>query len=162
MPSIRIIGDEILREIAEQVTEYNDNLKYIANEMIDIMHDSEGIGLAAPQIGISIRLLVVDISTLEKNSGPKIFVNPEILESWGENTLNEGCLSIPGVQEEITRPERILLKYNNLNGEQVTEKFEGWMARVIQHELDHLNGILFIDYLSPIKQKLVLNQFSAG
>jgi len=160
MPSIRVIGDEVLREVAKEVTEFDDKLKNLANEMIDIMHDSEGIGLAAPQIAISIQLLVINISSLEKGSEPRIFVNPEIIESWGEATRSEGCLSIPGVQEEITRPEEILLKYNDVSGEQLTEKFDGWMSRVLQHEIDHLKGILFIDYLSPIKQKLVLNQFS--
>ena len=160
MPSIRVIGDEVLRDVAKEVTEFDDKLKNFANEMIDIMHDSEGIGLAAPQIGISIQLLVINISSLEKESEPRIFVNPEIIESWGEATRSEGCLSIPGVQEDITRPEEILLKYNDVSGEQLTEKFDGWMSRVLQHETDHLKGILFIDYLSPIKQKLVLNQFS--
>ena len=89
-----------------------------------------------------------------------VFVNPIILETWGECTLEEGCLSIPGIREEVERPKEILLKYQTIDGEEKSEKFNGWMARVLQHEIDHLEGVLFVDYLSPVKQKLVMNQYS--
>jgi len=157
---IRIIGDEILRQSASDVEEFDDNLVLFAEEMIDFMHDSDGIGLAAPQVGISKRLLVIDISPIEKGSEAMVFVNPVILESVGECTLEEGCLSIPEVREDVTRPEEILLKYYTPTGELKTENFFGWISRVLQHEIDHLNGILFVDYLSPIKKKLVAGRFS--
>ena len=157
---IRIIGDEILRQSASDVEEFDDDLVRFAEEMIDFMHDSDGIGLAAPQVGISKRLLVIDISPIEKGSEPMVFVNPVVLESTGECTLEEGCLSIPEVREDVTRPEEILLKYYTPTGELKTENFFGWISRVLQHEIDHLNGILFVDYLSPIKKKLVAGRFS--
>jgi peptide deformylase len=89
-----------------------------------------------------------------------VFVNPVIIESMGECTLEEGCLSVPEVHEDVTRPEEILLKYYTPTGEAKTEKYSGWMSRVLQHEIDHLNGILFVDYLSPIKKKLIASRFS--
>jgi peptide deformylase len=130
--------------------------------MINIMHDSDGIGLAAPQVGISKRLLVTDISPIDKEFGAMIFVNPVILKSSGEVSLEEGCLSIPGIREEVIRPEEILLKYQTIEGEEKVEAYSGWMARVLQHEIDHLDGVLFIDHLSPIKQKLILNTFASN
>ncbi len=156
---IKIIGDDVLRKIAAEVTEFDDQLENLSKELIEFMHDSDGIGLAAPQVGLSSRLLVTDVSPLEKKIGPMVFVNPVIIEKWSESTLEEGCLSIPGAKEEITRPEEILIRFQTVKGEEKSEKFDGWMARVLQHEIDHLNGILFVDYLSPVKQKLVLNQF---
>jgi peptide deformylase len=160
MLKIRIIGDQVLRENAEQVTEFDEKLKYLTEEMIEIMHASEGIGLAAPQVGKSKRLLVTDITPVEKESEPMVFINPVILESTGEIVLEEGCLSVPGIREEVTRPEEILLKYQTVEGIEKSERFDGWMARVLQHEIDHLDGVLFIDHLSPLKQKVILNNFS--
>jgi peptide deformylase len=160
MLKLRFIGDDILRNLADDVTEFDPDLSRIANEMEELMHDNDGIGLAAPQVGISKRLLLVDISPIEENHPVNVFVNPVILESSGESTVEEGCLSIPGVREDVTRPEVVLVKYQTLSGEEKTESFDGWMSRVLQHEIDHLNGILFIDYLSPIKQKLILNSLS--
>jgi peptide deformylase len=157
---IRTIGDEILRKIASDVEEFDEKLIRLGEEMVDFMHDSDGIGLAAPQVGISKRMLVADVSPIEKETGPMVFVNPVIIESMGECTLEEGCLSIPDVREDVTRPEEILLKYNALTGDAKTEKFSGWMARVLQHEIDHLDGVLFVDYLSPIKKKLIATRFS--
>lgn len=156
---IRIIGDDILRQVALDVNDFDEKLVRLVEEMIDFMHDSDGIGLAAPQIGISKRIIVTDISPLEKDTGSMALVNPVILESKGECTLEEGCLSIPEVREDVTRPEEILLKYQTPSGDVKTENFSGWMARVIQHEIDHLNGVLFVDYLSPVKKKLIAGRF---
>jgi len=156
MLNIRIVGDDVLRDRAEIISDFNEDLKNLSEEMIDTMYESEGIGLAAPQVGISKRLLVTDISTIDSKIGPAVFVNPEIIDSEGEVTLEEGCLSIPGVREEVIRPEVITLKYQTITGEKKTELFEGWMSRVLQHEIDHLDGVLFTDYLSPVKQKLLL------
>lgn len=160
MLKIRIIGDDILRQTASEVDEFDEKLVRLGEEMIDIMHDSDGIGLAAPQVGISRRILVIDISPLEKEAEPMVFVNPVIIESMGECTLEEGCLSVPEVREDVTRPEEILLNYYTPTGEAKTEKYSGWMSRVLQHEIDHLDGILFVDYLSPIKKKLIAGRFS--
>jgi len=160
MLKLRYIGDEILRQPATDVDSFDSDLEGLVGDMMQLMHESDGIGLAAPQVGISKRLLVVDISSMEEESQPAAFINPVIIESSGESTLEEGCLSIPGVRENVTRPEKIILKYQTPSGEKMSEPFDGWMARVLQHEIDHLNGILFIDHLSPIKQKLVLNSLS--
>jgi len=160
MLRIRIIGDNILREKAEEVTEIDDQLKHLIDEMIETMHESDGIGLAAPQIGISKRLLVTDVSPVESGNSPMAFINPVILESSGEIELEEGCLSIPGVREIVTRPEEILLKYQSVTGEEKTEKFTGWMSRVLQHEIDHLDGVLFIDHLGTVKRKLILSNLA--
>ena len=161
MLNIRIIGDEVLRREADKVDQFDQNLQRLADEMVETMHISDGIGLAAPQVGVSKRLLVTDISPVEKKNEPRVFVNPEIVESSGEVSLEEGCLSIPGVREEIIRPETIVLAYQDLSGQKITETFDGWMSRVLQHEIDHLNGILFTDYLSPVKQKLLLADIHA-
>ena len=154
------MGDEVLRQVASNVDEFDDNLARLGEEMIQIMHDSDGIGLAAPQVGISKRILVIDISPIDEEAEPLVFVNPVIMEASGECTLEEGGLSIPDVRENVTRPEDILLKYQTILGESISEKYTGWMSRVLQHEIDHLNGVLFVDYLSPIKQKLVSRQLS--
>ncbi len=160
MLKIRIMGDEVLRQVASNVDEFDDNLARLGEEMIQIMHDSDGIGLAAPQVGISKRILVIDISPIDEEAEPLVFVNPVIMEASGECTLEEGCLSIPDVRENVTRPEEIFLKYQTVLGESISEQYTGWMSRVLQHEIDHLNGVLFVDYLSPIKQKLVSRQLS--
>jgi peptide deformylase len=157
MYRIRIIGDEALRKVARDVTEFDESLGHLAQDMLDIMHDSDGIGLAAPQLGISKRIIVTDISEVNKNFGAMIFVNPVILEAKGEIKMEEGCLSVPGIREDVIRPQKIVLKYQDLGGEQKIEEYDDLMARVIQHEIDHLNGILFVDYLSPVKQKLILS-----
>ena len=161
MLRIRIIGDDILREDAAEVTEFDDNLKRLTDEMIETMHDNDGIGLAAPQVGISKRLLVTDITEIDPEYGPMVFINPEIIDSEGDVTMEEGCLSIPEIRESVSRPKEITLRYQTSDGEEKTEMFDDWMARVLQHEIDHLNGVLFTDYLSPVKQKLLFADFQA-
>ncbi len=123
--------------------------------MFEIMYKEDGIGLAAPQIGHSIRLFVVDVSPLDENSGKQVYINPDIINVWGETTLEEGCLSIPGVREEVSRPEKIEIKYQDETGREYQEILKDWPARVIQHEYDHLNGVLFVDRISPIRRKVL-------
>ncbi len=159
---IRIVGDEVLREKAAGIEKFDEELKQLVEEMFDTMHEADGIGLAAPQVGLSIRLLVTDTSELEKGTQPTAFINPQIVASEGESTFEEGCLSIPGVREEVTRPEKITLEYQTVDGVKKKEDFEGWQARVLQHEIDHLDGVLFIDYLSPVKKKLIASQLTAA
>ncbi|MHB2148861.1 peptide deformylase [Calditrichota bacterium LG25] len=155
---IRYIGDPVLRKVAEPITEFDDKLKNFAEDLIDVMHVEDGIGLAAPQIGISRQIIAVDASELEENEFPRVFVNPQILEASGEWVVEEGCLSIPGVREEVTRPETILLKFQDVEGESFTQEFSGWLSRILQHEIDHLNGILFVDRISPIRRNLLIAQ----
>ncbi|APF19367.1 Peptide deformylase [Caldithrix abyssi DSM 13497] len=155
---IRYIGDPVLRKVAEPITEFDDKLKNFAEDLIDVMHVEDGIGLAAPQIGISRQIIAVDASELVENEFPRVFVNPQILEASGEWVVEEGCLSIPGVREEVTRPETILLKFQDVVGESFTQEFSGWLSRILQHEIDHLNGILFVDRISPIRRNLLIAQ----
>jgi peptide deformylase len=161
MYDVKILGDDVLRKHAARIAEFDDRIAKTAEEMIETMHENDGIGLAAPQVGLSQRLIVIDISPIDKAAVPMVFINPEIVDSQGEITMDEGCLSVPGVTEAVTRPEEIMLKYQDIKGNEKNEKFEGWNARVIQHEIDHLNGILFIDYLSPLKRKLATSKLSA-
>lgn len=158
MYEIRLIGDSILRKKTEKVKKFDDSLQKVIKNMIDTMHIEDGIGLAAPQIGLNKSILVIDISSLDENEEPLAFINPEIISREGESVQEEGCLSIPNVREEVSRPEEITLKFQNVEGKKFVEKFSGWKSRVLQHEIDHLNGILFVDRISPIKQKLLVAQ----
>ena len=154
MYKIRYIGDPVLRRETRPIETFDAQLEKTIDNMIVTMHREEGIGLAAPQVGYSIKLCVVDISSIDENEGPRAFINPLIVESWGEETLEEGCLSIPDVRDDVSRPEGIRLQYTDENGQGHEERFDGWMARVLQHEIDHLNGILFVDYLPPFTRRI--------
>ena len=139
--------DPFLRKKSEAVDEVNDNIRQLMDDMLETMYDAPGIGLAAIQIGIPKRVIVMDISKEKKN--PLYFVNPEIIWSSREDaTYEEGCLSVPGQFAEIDRPDKCHIKYLDYNGNDKELKAEGLLATCIQHEMDHLQGILFIDYLS--------------
>jgi len=156
---VRIIGDPILRKKAEDVEVFDKKLRKFVDEMIDIMYVEDGIGLAAPQIGFSNRIIVVDASELIKGEYPRAFINPEIIHFSEETDVKEeGCLSIPGVHEEVTRSVEIVVKYQDEKGRQFTETYTDWLARILQHEIDHLNGVLFVDRISPIKRNLLITQ----
>ena len=156
MYRIRQIGDPVLRRKTEEIYQFDEKLQSIIENMISTMHDAEGIGLAAPQVGISQKIIVIDISSVEEQElEPFAFVNPKIVEKTGESIVEEGCLSIPGIREDVTRPEIITVQYQDENGNKHQNKFSGWMARVLQHEIDHLNGILFVDLISPVKRELL-------
>ncbi|WP_160675736.1 peptide deformylase [Clostridium sp. C8-1-8] len=141
--NIRTIGDEILRKRCREVDVINDRIKTLANDMIETMYSEDGVGLAAPQVGILKRIFVVDVYD---DYGPRVFINPEILETEGEQIDMEGCLSIPGEQSEVTRPNKVKVKALNLEGKEFVLEAEGLLARAICHENDHLNGVLFVDY----------------
>ncbi len=158
MYKIRIIGDPVLRKSTKKVTDFNDNIKRIVKNMIAVMHREDGVGLAAPQVGLDSSILVIDISGVEENELPTAFINPEIIEASGESVIEEGCLSIPGVREDVLRPDKIELVYNDEDGNSHKELLNGWKARVLQHEIDHLNGILFVDRISPVKRQLLISQ----
>lgn len=156
---VRIIGDPILRKKTEPVDMFDKKLRKFVDDMIDIMYVEDGIGLAAPQIGFSRRVVVVDASELVKGEYPRAFINPVIIEFSQETDVKEeGCLSIPGVHEEVVRSTWIVVKYQDEKGNEHTEEYTNWLARILQHEIDHLNGVLFVDRISPIKRNLLITQ----
>jgi peptide deformylase len=166
---IVMYGDPVLRKKAKDIEKGTDILELV-NDMYETMHGAHGIGLAAPQIGKSIRLFVVDGTTLEDEPKladfKKAFVNPVILEEDGEPwAFEEGCLSIPNIREDVERPEKLRIKYFDENWNAFEEEFDGMKARIIQHEYDHIEGKLFIDYLTPLKKRMLkgkLNNISKG
>ena len=161
---ITLYGDSVLRRRADEILEGEIDLKGLSNDMFETMHSAEGIGLAAPQIGISKRIFVVDGSMLEDEDMKKfkqVFINPVIEDESGEVwSFEEGCLSIPNVRGDVGRRSVIKITYYDESWQKKTEEFGGMRARVIQHEFDHIEGKLFVDYLSPIKKKLLKNKLS--
>jgi len=155
---IKYIGDPILRKKTTDIDVFDAKFGAFLEEMTEIMYREDGIGLAAPQIGVSKSVLVIDVSELVETESLRIFINPKILNASGSSVIEEGCLSIPGVREEVTRPEIIELSYQDETGAAFTHEFDGWIARVLQHEIDHLNGVLFVDHLSPLKRQLLINK----
>lgn len=139
---IRIDGDEILRKISKKVDVIDDNIKQLVEDMFETMYYADGVGLAAPQIGILKRIIVIDIEVIKK-----VMINPEIISESTSETQDgpEGCLSIPGIEDNVRRPKVLTVRYMNLDGEIITEEARDLYARVICHEVDHLNGILFTD-----------------
>ena len=150
--------DQDLRTKAENISVFDDELKVLTDDMLETMYSVNGIGLAATQIGIHKRVAVIDISP-EKNE-PLIIINPEveILDATKKEDYDEGCLSVPGFFETISRPSEIKLVYKNLEGRQKEIKPEGLLTKVIQHELDHLNGRLFVDHISQLKRRRIRNK----
>ena len=148
---ILIFPDPKLRKVAKKIDKFDKSLEMLSKNMLKTMYEAEGIGLAATQVNIHIRLVVMDLS--EERNEPRVFVNPEytILDK-SPFTYEEGCLSIPGFNEEISRPSKILLKWQDLQGNFHEEKPNGIFTVCAQHEIDHLDGKLFVDYLSPIKR----------
>jgi peptide deformylase len=135
-------GDPILRQKSRPINNFGIELRQLAQEMLDTMYQAQGVGLAAPQVGITEQLIVLAIEGV-----PMTIINPQIIAQSGAVTIVEGCLSVPGRNEPITRPEQIKVVYQNLAGKEVVTECDGLLARVIQHEVDHLQGVLFIDYL---------------
>jgi peptide deformylase len=153
-----IYPDPRLREECEPVERIDDQLRAFLDEMVETMHQSNGIGLAAPQVGSLIRAIVVDVGADETNTTPtRLYklLNPEILASSGDIEMEEGCLSIPEVREVVRRPSTVTVKAIDENGQPLTIAADGLLAVCLQHEIDHLNGVLFIDRLSSIKRELI-------
>ena len=138
--TIRTYGDELLRKKSRMVDEINQRTLLLIKDMKETMYNSKGLGLAAPQVGILKRIIVIDVG-----NGPIALINPEIVEMEGSNISNEGCLSIPGVQKNVERPEKITVKALNEKGEDIVIPGEGLLARALCHEIDHLDGVLFVD-----------------
>ena len=160
-----LLGNPELRRVTTPVEENTSAFQELVDDMIDTMHNASGIGIAAPQVGRSERVFVVDISPLEEEfeetgrlmpPQPMIFINPKIVESSiEESEFDEGCLSIPDIHEEVTRPDEVLVTYLDRDFTEHTVRYDGMLARVIQHEYDHLEGVLFLDHIRPLRRRLL-------
>tara|TARA_Y100001968_G_scaffold1977_1_gene1686 strand:+ start:683 stop:1285 length:603 start_codon:yes stop_codon:yes gene_type:complete len=156
-PSLEIykLGNKVLRDQAKRISKVDGSIRELAKNMLESMYSAKGIGLAAPQVGIQKRILVIDLDIENSTSPPHIFINPEIISSSATiDTYEEGCLSIPGVYLDVIRPSSIKLSYRDEMGRPKKMNADGLMARCIQHEIDHLNGVLFVDKVTD-KEKLL-------
>ena len=152
--------DSRLRTVAKPVNNFNDTLGRLVDDMLEAMYAAHGIGLAATQVNRHIRLLVLDVS--EDRDQPGTYINPEILSREGEQVCEEGCLSVPGIFANVKRADRIHIRAQDRSGEYFEEFADGLRAVCLQHEMDHLNGRLFIDYLSPLKRAMVRKKLKKG
>jgi len=152
---ILVYGQPVLQQKAQEIADINEEIINIAKHMVYTMHSAPGLGLAAPQVNQSIRLITVDQSVGEKNEDLFVLINPIIEEREGILNMEEGCLSLPEVNENVNRPARILLKGYDLKGKELILEAEGLLARIFCHEIDHLDGRLLLDHLSPLKQNLL-------
>jgi len=161
---IHVIGSKVLREEAKDIDKSYENLSQLITDMFETMVNSDGVGLAAPQIGRSIKLFVVDTTPMAEDDPScvdfkKVFINSNIIEFTGNKFLfNEGCLSVPTLRDDVERHEKILIEYYDENFEYHKEEYDGIKARVIQHEYDHLKGMLFVDRLSVFKKQIIKNK----
>ena len=166
-------GDPVLRKEAEEISKDHPKLKEVLENMWETMYNAAGVGLAAPQVGLPIRLFLVDTEPFSDDPDlspeeqkelagfKQTFINAEIVEETGDEwSFNEGCLSIPNVREDVFRPEKVTITYQDENFEEHTKTFDGLIARVIQHEYDHIEGILFTDKISGLKKRLIKNKLS--
>lgn len=158
---VTVYGDPVLRKVAEPIGPDYPNLGEVLENLWETMYFADGVGLAAPQVGLPIRIFVMDASAgadeePELEGFKKVFINPVILELNGEPwTMEEGCLSLPEIRENVSRPESVRIKYQDENFAEYEEVFHGFVSRVIQHEYDHLEGVMFIDHLSALRRKLL-------
>ena len=151
---IRIYGEPVLRQTAVPISEITDEDRQLADDMLATMYTrSNGIGLAATQVGILKRLIVIDVNRHDLDSNPLVLINPEIQEKSGDTAMEEGCLSLPDITGEVTRPENVTVTALDLDGEPLCIQATDILSRAIQHEVDHLNGILFIDLIHPLQCK---------
>jgi peptide deformylase len=164
---VTVYGDSLLRKKAKKIEKDNKDLKQIIENMWETMYYSDGVGLAAPQVGLSLRLFVIDASSgaeeePELKDFKKVFINPEIIDITGEEwEMNEGCLSLPEIRENVIRPDEVRIKYFDENFNEFDEVYKGFAGRIIQHEYDHLEGKLFIDYLSPLRKRLLKSKLTS-
>ncbi|MXX00874.1 MAG: peptide deformylase [Acidimicrobiia bacterium] len=152
---IRVFGDPILRSVAAPVTEIDARIKKLVDDMIETMYDAPGVGLAAPQVGVGRRIFVFDI---DDELGPRAVINPELVETSGECEYNEGCLSVPEYFWPILRPSTALVRGLDLDGKEVAFEGDELMGRVLQHEMDHLNGMLLLDRLNRGERRKALRE----
>lgn len=150
--------DPVLAKRGEPITEFDDDLKTLVEEMFESMYAAHGIGLAAPQIGLSMRLTVIDVNFKKDPADKLVLINPEIVEREGKQYEEEGCLSLPEIREKIHRAAKVKVRAQNLEGEWFEVEGEELLARALQHEIDHLDGVLFIDRLSRLKRDLLIRR----
>jgi peptide deformylase len=162
-------GSPVLRKKGEDISADYPNLKEIIDNMYETMYNSSGIGLAAPQVGLPIRLFIIDGSPIEDINPPNFkqtFINPQIIKEWGEEwKYEEGCLSIPMIRENVFRKPELTIRFLDENFVEHEKTYDGMAARIIQHEYDHIEGVLFVDHISPLKRNLIkskLNNISLG
>jgi peptide deformylase len=154
------LGDPVLREVAEEVDEFGDELRALVQDMFATMYHAEGIGLAAPQIGLRKRVLVIDLRREDENDEQIALVNPRI--TWKSDEVekqSEGCLSIPGLEEVVERSAEVQVEALDPHGDPVTLQADDLLARALQHEIDHLDGILFLDRVSPLKRRMLMKKW---
>lgn len=155
-----ILPDPVLRKVSKPVETVGEELRKLSSDMLETMYDAPGIGLAAIQIGIPLRMLVIDLAREDEPKAPHIFINPEIVARGDEpNIHEEGCLSIPDYYAEVERPGSVTVTYVDIDGQTQELQADGMMATCLQHEIDHLNGVLFIDHLSKLKRDMVVRKF---
>jgi len=156
-----ILPDPLLRQQSKPVETVDSEIQRLADDMLETMYDAPGIGLAAIQIGVPRRMLVIDLSRDDEDNKPQVFINPEILKvSDDVSTYEEGCLSIPDYYAEVERPASLTVGYVDRDGKQQTIEADGLLATCLQHEIDHLNGVLFIDHISRLKRDMVIKKFT--
>jgi len=162
---VTVFGDPVLRKKAEPITKDFQDLKGFIQNMFDTMYNSDGVGLAAPQVGQAVRIFVIDSDIDDEDELPgikKAFINPEIVEKSGDEwIMNEGCLSLPEIREDVLRPETVKIKYLDEEFNEHIETYSGFTSRVIQHEYDHLEGVMFVDYLNPLRKRILKSKLSA-
>ncbi|GGA79528.1 peptide deformylase [Brucella endophytica] len=155
-----ILPDPVLRQVSKPVERIDGQLRAFADNMLETMYDAPGIGLAAIQVGTPLRMLTIDLSKEGEERAPYVFINPEIVSSSEERSVyEEGCLSIPDYYAEVERPARVRVTYLDRDGKPQEIEAEGLMATCLQHEIDHLNGVLFIDHISKLKRDMVIKRF---
>ncbi|GAB4352495.1 MAG: peptide deformylase [Oricola sp.] len=156
-----LLPDPILRQKSKPVERVDDDLRRFADDMLDTMYEAPGIGLAAVQVGEPIRMLVMDVSKDDEDKAPFVLINPEIVTTGDEvSTYEEGCLSIPDYYAEVERPATVTVSYLDRDGKPCTMEADGMLATCVQHEIDHLNGVLFIDHISKLKRDMVIKKFT--
>ena len=156
-----ILPDPILRQVSDPVERIDDAVRAFADDMLETMYDAPGIGLAAIQVGVPRRMLVIDLAKEEEPKAPLVFINPQILSTSDEPSLyEEGCLSIPEYYAEVERPASLTVRYQDLDGKTQELAADGLLATCLQHEIDHLNGFLFIDHISKLKRDMVIRKFT--
>jgi peptide deformylase len=158
---ILVLPDKRLRQVSEPVKKIDAGIRKLVSDMFETMYGAPGIGLAAIQIGTSKRVVTMDLAKKEESKNPLVFINPELIWSSAEKaTYEEGCLSIPEIYSDVERPAQVKVRYLNLEGELHEVEANGLLATCLQHEIDHLNGILFIDYLSKLKRDRIVKKFT--
>ncbi len=154
---IKIYPDPVLKKKAKSVKKITEDMRKLAYDMIETMRSNNGVGLAGPQVGISKRIIVVEDS---ESKSALALIDPKIVKKKGKSHFCEGCLSLPGVDSDIVRPESIVVEFLNVDGKKIKINASGLLARIVQHEIDHLDGILFIDHISFFKRKRILKEIS--